>query len=121
MTTVLSGPGSTVGDGAGRAVVPDWIVRAAGEIARHVKTARSPAFQSTAEYKIQEAHDANCSTAELRAEVERLLTENRVAWSTLEMLIGKEAAAKTMNQSMATALAETEVGDQNPRDSTLPP
>jgi len=48
-----------------------WIQDAAIEITRHVKTARSPAFQSTAEYKIEEAHKRGC--AAVSAERERCL------------------------------------------------
>jgi len=33
-------------------LVEPWIQRAAENVTRHVKTARSPCFQSTAEFKI---------------------------------------------------------------------
>ena len=47
----------------------DWIIDAAEAIARHVERARSPAFQMTAEFKIEEAHSFGCAAVE--AETER--------------------------------------------------
>ncbi len=41
----------------------DWIIDAAEAIARHVSRARSPAFQMTAEFKIEEAHRSGCAAA----------------------------------------------------------
>ncbi len=46
-----------------------WIVNAAEAIARHVSRTRSPAFQMTAEFKIEEAHSSGC--AAVTAEKER--------------------------------------------------
>jgi hypothetical protein len=50
-------------------LVEPWIMRAAEKITRHVKVARSPVFQSTAEFKIEEEHKTGC--AAVAAETER--------------------------------------------------
>jgi len=56
----------------------DWITDAAEAIARHVERARSPAFQMTTEFKIEEAHSFGCAAAKSAVKAERERCRRRV-------------------------------------------
>ena len=91
-----------------------WIKDAAREITRHVKTARSPAFQSTAEYKIEEAHKSGCAAE--RAAIERcLLAASKIEFGELPAMSTYEALVIAVTAQIQVAIRAL-LGGEEPDD-----